>query len=75
MLLFLCQVSFQLQFSAPSLSAQPRRSYYASLPRAHLALQGHAASVPADVVTRFLRHPTGFPLSWTPSPLGTEGGC
>lgn len=36
MLLFLCQVSFQLQFSAPSLSAQPRRSYYASLPRAHL---------------------------------------
>lgn len=74
-MLFLCQVSFKLQFSPPSSSARPRRSYYVSLPRTHWGLQGHAASVAAEVVTRFLRHPTGFPLSWTPSPLGTEGGC
>lgn len=42
-MLFLCQVSFQLQFSPRSSGARPRMSYYVSLPRTHWGLYRQAA--------------------------------
>lgn len=73
-MLFLCQVSLQLQFSPQSSGAQPRRSDCVSLLRTHRGLQGHAvlcarrAARQGSSATLWV-----FALLWTPESPGDRG--
>lgn len=74
-MLFLNQVSFQLQFSPPTSRAGLGRSVSVSFPRAHgRVYRDTRCSVPAELEgSVFPLHPRVSPYPWTSEPLGTEG--